>query len=75
MPYSDLGAAEVWFDANGNGTFDSGTDRLFGTGSFGVGETVAVTGSETYAAGAVTSAKWLEGRKPGLYGMKDVLGL
>ena len=30
---------------------------------------------ETYAAGAVTSAKWLEGRKPGLYGMKDVLGL
>ena len=30
---------------------------------------------ETYAAGAVTSAKWLEGKKPGLYGMKDVLGL
>ena len=30
---------------------------------------------ETYAAGAVTAAKWLEGRKPGLYGMKDVLGL
>jgi 4-hydroxy-tetrahydrodipicolinate reductase len=30
---------------------------------------------ETYALGAVTSAKWLEGKKPGLYGMKDVLGL
>ena len=30
---------------------------------------------ETYAAGAVKSAKWLEGKKPGLYGMKDVLGL
>jgi 4-hydroxy-tetrahydrodipicolinate reductase len=30
---------------------------------------------ETYAAGAVTSAKWLEGKAPGLYGMKDVLGL
>ncbi|NQW50131.1 MAG: 4-hydroxy-tetrahydrodipicolinate reductase, partial [Rhodospirillales bacterium] len=29
----------------------------------------------TYAAGAVKSAKWLEGKKPGLYGMKDVLGL
>ena len=30
---------------------------------------------ETYAAGAVRAALWLEGRKPGLYGMKDVLGL
>lgn len=30
---------------------------------------------ETYASGAVRAALWLEGRKPGLYGMKDVLGL
>jgi len=30
---------------------------------------------EGYAMGAVMAAKWLEGRKPGLYGMKDVLGL
>ncbi len=30
---------------------------------------------ENYAAGAVAAAKWLEGKKPGLYGMKDVLGL
>jgi len=30
---------------------------------------------EGYASGAVTAAKWLEGKKPGLYGMKDVLGL
>lgn len=30
---------------------------------------------EGYAMGAVTAAKWLEGKKPGLYGMKDVLGL
>ena len=30
---------------------------------------------ETYAAGAVRAAQWLEGKKPGLYGMKDVLGL
>ena len=30
---------------------------------------------ETYALGAVTAARWLEGKKPGLYGMKDVLGL
>jgi 4-hydroxy-tetrahydrodipicolinate reductase len=30
---------------------------------------------ETYASGAVRGALWLEGKKPGLYGMKDVLGL
>ena len=30
---------------------------------------------EGYASGAVTAAKWLEGKRPGLYGMKDVLGL
>jgi 4-hydroxy-tetrahydrodipicolinate reductase len=30
---------------------------------------------ETYAAGAVRAAQWLMGKKPGLYGMKDVLGL
>ena len=30
---------------------------------------------ETYASGAVRAALWLEGKTPGLYGMKDVLGL
>jgi 4-hydroxy-tetrahydrodipicolinate reductase len=30
---------------------------------------------ETYASGAVRGALWLQGKKPGLYGMKDVLGL
>jgi 4-hydroxy-tetrahydrodipicolinate reductase len=30
---------------------------------------------ETYAAGAVRAAQWLQGKRPGLYGMKDVLGL
>ena len=30
---------------------------------------------ETYASGAVRGALWLQGKSPGLYGMKDVLGL
>jgi 4-hydroxy-tetrahydrodipicolinate reductase len=30
---------------------------------------------ETYASGAVRAALWLEGKKAGLYSMKDVLGL
>jgi 4-hydroxy-tetrahydrodipicolinate reductase len=29
----------------------------------------------TFAAGAVRAALWTAGRPPGLYGMKDVLGL
>ncbi|HLD29386.1 MAG TPA: 4-hydroxy-tetrahydrodipicolinate reductase [bacterium] len=30
---------------------------------------------ETFARGAVRAALWLAGRKPGLYGMQDVLGI
>jgi len=44
----------------------------------GVGERVEVTvrsqSRMTYAAGALRAAKFLKGRKPGLYGMADVLG-
>jgi len=43
-----------------------------------VGERVEVTvrsqSRMTYAAGALRAAKFLKGRKPGLYGMGDVLG-
>jgi 4-hydroxy-tetrahydrodipicolinate reductase len=44
----------------------------------GVGERVEVTvrsqSRMTYAAGALRAAKFLKGKKPGLYGMADVLG-
>lgn len=33
------------------------------------------TNRDTFAMGALRAAKWLVGREPGLYGMKDVLGL
>ena len=33
------------------------------------------TDRRIYARGAVTAARWLMGRPPGLYGMADVLGL
>jgi dihydrodipicolinate reductase len=29
----------------------------------------------TFAYGAVTAARWITGRPPGLYGMADVLGI
>ena len=45
----------------------------------GPGERVEVTvrsqSRTTYAAGALRAAKFLDGRKPGLYDMSDVLGL
>jgi 4-hydroxy-tetrahydrodipicolinate reductase len=34
-----------------------------------------VQNRNTFAAGALRAGSWLKGREPGLYGMKDVLGL
>jgi 4-hydroxy-tetrahydrodipicolinate reductase len=36
---------------------------------------VAASNRDCYAQGAHLAAEWLIGKKPGLYGMKDVLGL
>lgn len=45
----------------------------------GAGERIEVkhvaTDRATFAAGAVRAAKWIQGQKPGLYDMQDVLGL
>jgi 4-hydroxy-tetrahydrodipicolinate reductase len=45
----------------------------------GIGERLELTvrsqSRATYAAGALRAARWLAGRKPGLYEMLDVLGL
>ena len=44
-----------------------------------LGETIELTvrasNRDCYVAGALAAAKFLAGKKPGLYGMKDVLGL
>lgn len=45
----------------------------------GMGERIEIThrvsNRDTFARGALKAALWLEGRKPGLYDMQDVLGL
>jgi len=45
----------------------------------GIGERIEVShrasSRDTFAKGAVRAAAWVKGRKPGLYTMKDVLGL
>lgn len=47
---------------------------LFGTLGETIELTVRATTRDCYAAGALAAAKFLVGKKPGLYGMKDVLG-
>jgi 4-hydroxy-tetrahydrodipicolinate reductase len=45
----------------------------------GTGERIEIshraTSRNTFAAGALRAARFLNGRGPGLYGMADVLGL
>lgn len=45
----------------------------------GTGERIELThrahSRDTFAAGAIRAAKWVVGKKPGLYDMQDVLGL
>ncbi len=45
----------------------------------GKGERIEIThrahSRDTFAAGAIRAAKWIVGKKPGLYDMQDVLGL
>jgi len=64
----------------GFATLRGGDEVGFHTVMFaGTGERLELThrafSREIYAHGAMTAARWTMGRKPGLYSMKDVLGL
>ena len=64
----------------GFATLRGGDEVGFHTVLFaGTGERLELThrafGREIYANGALRAAQWAQGRKPGLYTMKDVLGL
>jgi 4-hydroxy-tetrahydrodipicolinate reductase len=48
---------------------------LFGMLGETIELTVRASNRDCYAAGALAAAKFLAGKKPGLYGMNDVLGL
>src|SRR6516225_2384545 len=48
---------------------------IFATDSERIELTHKATSREIFARGALRAARWAAGRKPGLYGMKDVLGL
>jgi 4-hydroxy-tetrahydrodipicolinate reductase len=68
-------AGEIGFHAVRGGDIVGEHTVLFA----GIGERLELTvrsqSRATYAAGALRAARWLRGRKPGLYDMQDVLGL
>ncbi|HYX67070.1 MAG TPA: 4-hydroxy-tetrahydrodipicolinate reductase [Burkholderiales bacterium] len=68
-------AGEIGFHALRGGDIVGEHTVLFA----GVGERLELTvrsqSRATYAAGALRAARWLAGRRPGLYDMYDVLGL
>ena len=68
-------AAEIGFHAVRGGDIVGEHTVLFA----GIGERIELTvrsqSRATYAAGALRAARWLRGRKAGLYDMQDVLGL
>ena len=68
-------AAEIGFHAVRGGDIVGEHTVLFA----GIGERLELTvrsqSRATYAAGALRAARWLRGRKAGLYDMQDVLGL
>jgi 4-hydroxy-tetrahydrodipicolinate reductase len=46
---------------------------------FGQGERIEITHRaatrDNFASGAIRAARWVAGKKPGVYDMRDVLGL
>src|SRR5690606_28751328 len=48
---------------------------LFGRLGESIELRVAATSRDCYAQGALTAARWLQGKAPGLYSMQHVLGL
>jgi 4-hydroxy-tetrahydrodipicolinate reductase len=68
-------AREIGFHAVRGGDIVGEHTVLFA----GIGERLELTvrsqSRATYATGALRAARWLRGRKPGLYDMQDVLGL
>jgi 4-hydroxy-tetrahydrodipicolinate reductase len=68
-------AGEIGFAALRGGEEVGVHTVMFATGGERLELSHRAFSRETYAAGAMRAAHWLMGRKPGLYGMRDVLGL
>jgi 4-hydroxy-tetrahydrodipicolinate reductase len=69
------GTGTIGFAALRGGQVIGEHTLIFAAGSEHISLTHRSFDRRAYATGAVRAALWLKGRKPGLYGMNDVLGL
>jgi 4-hydroxy-tetrahydrodipicolinate reductase len=69
------GTGSIGFAALRGGQVVGEHTLLFAAGSEHIALTHRSFDRRAYATGAVRAAQWLQGRAPGLYSMKDVLGL
>ena len=69
------GTGTIGFAALRGGQVVGEHTLLFAAGSEHIALTHRSFDRRAYATGAVRAAQWLQGRAPGLYDMKDVLGL
>lgn len=66
---------QIGFHAVRGGDFVGDHTVLFATGGESVEFSHRATSRDTFAMGALRAAQWVIGRPPGLYSMRDVLGL
>jgi 4-hydroxy-tetrahydrodipicolinate reductase len=66
---------EIGFHAVRGGDFVGDHTVIFAANGESVEFSHRATSRDTFAIGALRAAAWIAGKKPGLYSMKDVLGL
>ena len=71
----DRSATEIGFHAVRGGDIVGDHTVMFATDGELIEFSHRATSRDTFAVGALRAAAWLAGRKPGLYTMRDVLGL
>ena len=72
---TDRSATEIGFHAVRGGDIVGDHTVMFATEGELVEISHRATSRDTFAIGALRAAAWLKGRPPGLYSMRDVLGL
>lgn len=72
---TDRSASEIGFHAVRGGDIVGDHTVMFATDGEVIELSHRATSRDTFALGALRAAAWLKGRAPGLYTMRDVLGL
>lgn len=75
MAPSDRSSAEIGFHAVRGGDIVGDHTVLFATEGEIIEFSHRATSRDTFAIGALRAAAWIKGRAPGLYTMRDVLGV